>query len=103
MKNEFFVSPKDIVAAIGPGIGFCCFETEADTACRFEKKYIVEKGDGKYLIDLCAVIKDSLLGCGIKEENIHFSKRCTVCENKIFYSYRSQKEKTGRMGAIISL
>lgn len=103
MKNEFFVLPKDIIAAVGPGIGFCCFETEWDTACRFKKKYVFEKGGGKYLIDLCAVIKDSLLSCGIREENIHFSKRCTVCENEIFYSYRSQKEKTGRMGAIISL
>lgn len=103
MKADFSSKPENIIAAVGPGIDFCCFEVEWDTACRFDKKYVFEKGGGKFRVNLPAVIKDDLMNCGIKEENIFFSERCTVCENDIFYSYRSHKDATGRMGAIISL
>ena len=47
--------------------------------------------------------KKGLIKSGVKEENIYFADRCTVCESDKFYSYRAQKEKTGRMGAFISL
>ena len=103
MKENFSVNPENIIAAIGPGIGACCFETEIDVASKFDKCYVEEKGNGKYLIDLTAVIENSLLRAGVKKENIHFSKRCTVCESDKFYSYRAHKENTGRMGAFISL
>lgn len=103
MKNNFGVLGEDIVAAIGPGIGPCCFETEWDTASRFESKYVFEKGGGKFLINLPLAICDSLLTAGVKKENIFVSNRCTVCENDRFYSYRSHKEKAGRTAAVISL
>lgn len=101
--SNFGVSSEDIIAAIGPGIGACCFETENDTASRFDEKYVKSLGGGKFKVDLLRVIKDDLKNCGLKEENIFSSERCTVCENDIFYSYRSHKEKTGRMGAVICL
>lgn len=103
MKHDFGVNPENIIAAIGPGIGKCCFEVSNDVAQEFENEYIVKKENGKFLIDLPAVVKKTLLSAGLKDENIHFSNRCTVCENHIFYSYRVHKEKTGRMGAFISL
>lgn len=103
MVEELGVNPENIIAAIGPGIGRCCFETEIDVASKFEKCYVSEKGKEKFLIDLPEVIKNSLIKNGVKEENIFFADRCTVCESDKFYSYRVQKEKTGRMGAFISL
>jgi len=103
MINEFGVCPENIMVAVGPGIGGCCFETEIDVAEKFEQCYLTEKGGGKFLIDLPAVIKKTLMENGINEKNIFFSERCTVCENDNFYSYRVHREKTGRMGAFISL
>ncbi len=103
MQSEFGVLPENIIAAVGPGIGSCCFETEADVALKFEPAFVKEKGGGKYFIDLPRVIKKDLINAGLKEENIFFSERCTVCESENFYSYRKMKDKTGRMGAFISL
>lgn len=103
MKCEFGVKPENIIAAVGPGIDRCCFETEKDVASMFDKKYVASEKDGKFYINLPEVIKESLKTAGVLEENIVFSERCTACENDIFYSYRSHKEKTGRMGAFISL
>ena len=103
MNENFNVHPEDVIAAIGPGIGKCCFEVDLDVASKFEEKYVSEKENNKFLVDLVSVIKDNLLKMGLKEENILISNRCTVCENDKFYSYRSHKDKTGRMGAFISL
>ena len=103
MENEFDVCPENIIAAVGPGIGKCCFETEWDVASEFDSCFVTEKGGGKFLIDLPAVIEKSLLEKGVRKENIFFSERCSVCESDKFYSYRAHKDKTGRMGAFISL
>lgn len=103
MEEEFGVCIENIIVAVGPGIGKCCFEVEEDVAKEFEPEFVNEKGGGKFLIDLPSVIKRTLLSTGIKEENVYFSDRCTVCENDKFYSYRAHKERTGRMGAFVSL
>jgi len=103
MTERFNVKPENIVAAVGTGIGSCCFETKEDVASKFDKKYIYREINGSYYIDLKGMIKDSLLKRGVLEENVFLSKRCTMCENDLFYSYRSHRDKTGRMGAIISL
>lgn len=103
MEKEFGIKPQDIIAAVGPGIGSCCFETESDVASKFELCFVKEKGRGKYLIDLPSVIKKSLLDAGLNEQDIFLSGRCTMCESDKFYSYRVHKDKTGRMGAVISL
>ena len=103
MTENFGCKAENIIVAVGAGIGPCCFETKWDVASLFDEKYVSSKGEEKYLVDLSCMLKDSLCIAGIKEENIHFAERCTVCESDVFYSYRSQKERTGRMGAFISL
>ena len=103
MNEKFNVNPEEVIAAIGPGIGKCCFETDYDVASKFADKYVLKKNSEKFLIDLVSVIKDNLLEIGLREENIIISGRCTICESDKFYSYRVQKDKTGRMGAFISL
>jgi copper oxidase (laccase) domain-containing protein len=39
----------------------------------------------------------------VKNKNIEILRRCTVCENDVFFSYRGGKKKTGHMGAVICL
>ena len=103
MIEEFGIKPENIIAAVGAGIAPCCFETKADVAEKFDARYIASEKDESFYINLPLMISDSLKKAGILEENIHISGKCTVCENDIFYSYRSQREKTGRLGAFISL
>ncbi len=103
MKSEFGCKPQNIIAAIGPSIGACCFEVDRDTAENFDKKYNIPKLNGKFHVDLWAVNKDDMIDEGINPENIYVSDECTICNSDKYYSYRTHKEHTGRQVAVISL
>ncbi len=103
MQATYGSNPSDIVAAIGPSIGPCCFEVGEDTAVYFEDIYKTEKGNGKFNIDLWQYNKDKLLECGVLNQNIDLSRTCTMCNSDKFYSYRTHRENTGRQVAAIML
>lgn len=103
MRSEFGSDPGDIIAAVGPSIGPCCFEVGSDTAEAFEHKYRIPKATGKFHVDLWAVNRDDLLNIGLRAENIFISGECTICNSDKYYSYRTHKEHTGRQVAVISL
>lgn len=103
MCEEFNILPKNIIAAIGPGIGRCCFETGADVAEQFDEKFVFAAENGKYFVDLKAANASALESAGVLKENIFVSDICTKCRCGEFYSYRAQKEKTGRQGAFIEI
>lgn len=94
-------APENILAAIGPAIGVCCYETSSDVAERFPESCRVAAENGKYMLDLRAAVELSLRGLGIKE--IDNSAPCTRCSNALFFSHRAQNGKSGTMGAVISL
>lgn len=102
MHREFGSQPENIKAAIGPGIGPCCFEFGNDAPQYFEQKYLMTKGD-KYLVDIWTMNYDILTESGILNENIDVSEVCTVCNSDKYYSYRTHRDKTGRQAAIIML
>lgn len=103
MCSEFGSNPADIIAAIGPSIGPCCFEVGSDTAYMFDEKYRTEKPNGKFNVDLWALNRDDMLSCGLKTENISAAGECTICNCDKYYSYRVHKEHTGRQVAVIAL
>jgi polyphenol oxidase len=39
MQMEFGTRPQDVVAALGPGIGQCCFEVGSEVAAEFEARF----------------------------------------------------------------
>ncbi len=101
MTSEFGSNPKDIVCALGPSIGPCCFEFGEEAVIYFDKKYYKQKPNGKYDIDLWSFNRDILLESGILQQNIDMSKVCTMCSSDRFYSYRAHREGTGRQAAVI--
>lgn len=103
MKSEFGGKPENIIAAIGPSIGACCFEVDRATAENFDERYRIPKPNDKFHVDLWAVNKDDLLDEGMKPGNIYVSGECTICNSDKYYSYRTHKEHTGRQVAVISL
>lgn len=103
MREAFGSNPKNIIAAIGPCIGPCCFEFGPDAVDYFDKAYLKPTENGKYIVDIQSIISDSLLSCGLLSDNIDISDICTVCHSDMFYSYRKHKDKTGRQIAIIML
>ncbi len=103
MKEQFNAKPENIIAAIGPSIGQCCFETGKEVACEFDADLVVDCENGKFMVDLWKANEKILLKYGLKRENIDILEMCTICNSDMLYSYRVNKEATGRMGAFISL
>lgn len=100
MCLQMGASPKDIIAAIGPCIGKCCFEVGREVAEKFESSIEREK---KLYVDLALENASQLKSCGVIEENISISGMCTFCSQKMLFSYRRDRGLTGRMGSFIEI
>lgn len=105
MVRELGCRSEDICAAIGPNIGFCCFETDAEvpqamvTAFGSDvEKWIRPTGD-KYYVNLKEINRHALQQAGI--HHIDVSEDCTVCQCRRFWSHRVTKGNRGSQGAII--
>lgn len=103
--NAISAPPGNLLVGVGPGIGPCHFEVQADTLEKFKDfpGTIIKRGR-KTFVDLPKVIYTQLIKAGIKPENIEFSGQCTFCENEKYYSYRRDKpQKIEAMLAYIGL
>lgn len=105
MASEFGCDPRNIRAAIGPNIGFCCFETDRDVPDAIiaefgaEAEAFIRKTGEKYQVDLKAVNAFALRRAGVG--NIEISDDCTMCQPDRFWSHRVTGINRGSQGAII--
>ncbi len=86
-----------IVAAIGPGIGPCCYEVGADVASPVREAYgddVVR--DGR--LDLPEAIERALDAAGCV--GVDRLDECTFCHPERYFSHRRDRGVTGRQGAI---
>ncbi|MBQ9761530.1 MAG: peptidoglycan editing factor PgeF [Oscillospiraceae bacterium] len=105
MADAFGAKPEDIRAAIGPNIGPCCFQTDADvpqamldTFGDAVKDHIRRDGD-KYYVNLKEINALVLRRSGVRHVDI--SRDCTACQPHRFWSHRVTKGERGSQGAII--
>ena len=89
MAARFGTRPDDLYAAIGPGIGKCCYEVGPEVAAHFG-------GKGRAHIDLTAANRQQLQEIGVTPARIYASNLCTMCGPE-FHSFRRDKEAAGRM------
>lgn len=90
------LDPRGLVAAVGPAIGPCCYETGPEVAARFDPVFrsrIQESGAAH--LDLAAVNEFQLRAEGVT--NIWVAGTCTFCDPERFESFRRDGEKSGRM------
>lgn len=92
----------DILAAIGPSIGPCHFETDDDVASCFSQQYVRKQGK-KYYVDLWSIVASQLCDTGVRDQNITLAQLCTVCHADEFFSNRAHRGKIGLMGAVMEL
>ncbi|MCL2164919.1 MAG: peptidoglycan editing factor PgeF [Oscillospiraceae bacterium] len=108
MTQEYGSDPQDILVAISPTIGPCCYCVDAS---RYEKilaydprlDEFVEKKDGVYFLDLTAINQFVVMQTGIPKQNITASRLCTSCCADLFHSYRRDEGKNGVNGAFLRL
>jgi purine-nucleoside/S-methyl-5'-thioadenosine phosphorylase / adenosine deaminase len=83
-------------AAIGPGIGPCCYEVGAEVLAAFVD--VPEAASGR-MLDLVAVARSQLQAAGVAQ--VEDSGLCTSCERELFYSHRRDGERTGRQAGLV--
>jgi purine-nucleoside/S-methyl-5'-thioadenosine phosphorylase / adenosine deaminase len=127
---KFKSHPSDLLAAIGPAIGPCCYEVGAELVIQFTSQfaaaadYFDEPRSGEepnplqwlnmmppghqpppknVRLDLPKANRAQLLAAGVHERNIFSSGLCTACHPSLFFSYRKQGPRSGRLLAAIAL
>jgi YfiH family protein len=90
MGAQFGALPGDLHAAIGPGIGQCCYEVGPVVAAEFGQQ-------GRAHVDLAEANRRQLLDAGVTPERIYASNLCTMCRGGEFHSFRRDKEAAGRL------
>jgi len=94
--EEFGTHPEDVVAAMGPSAGPCCYEVGEDVAGLLQVSSVIKR-DGILYADLRAELSDHLLKAGLSVRNIEIFSDCTVCNEKLYFSHRRDNSNAGRM------
>lgn len=110
MVREFNSDPNDIIAAIGPSIGQCCYEVDDPVVDAVRKlSYIPEeavldpKENGRYQLNLWELNKRIIAHAGVPESQIHFGDVCTKCHADLLYSHRVMGVHRGGLAAMLSI
>jgi YfiH family protein len=130
LQMQFGTNPRDLLAAIGPSIGPCCYEVGTEVATQFLSQfpdaptYFDEFRTGDepnpiqwlnmmppghqpppkgVLLDLRKANRSQLLVAGLRLQNIHTIELCTACRPDLLFSYRKQGPASGRLMSVIAL
>ena len=111
MVQNYGCQAEHILAAIGPGIGPCCFETHSDVPDGLRAGLGADAGEwvcplpapGKFSVDLKGVNARCLQRAGLIPEHIAICSACTACNLDMFWSHRVQGNARGSMAAMIQL
>jgi polyphenol oxidase len=127
MRKHFSSDPRDLVAAIGPGVHQCCYTVGEEVRSQFEAQFAygttlfreVKESDPvrekypllfltarapghselpvKLFLDLVEANDRQLLDAGVLAKNIDASAPCTACHTDLLFSHRAEKGITGRL------
>ena len=108
MCTDYGCRREDILAAIGPSIGPCCFEVdepvyEAFSAVSVFDDACVRRRGEKFDIDMWETNRRILLDAGVREEHITVTDLCTRCHPDIFWSHRATGGVRGSLAAFIAM
>ena len=133
MRRYFGTLPRDIRAAIGPGIHSCCYQVGPEVRDNFESQFayaaelfhetkdydevrekypllfLTARAPGhselpnKIFLDLVEANRRQLLDAGVGRKKISASPFCTSCRPDLLFSHRADNGKTGRMLAVAGI
>ena len=104
-KDEFDSDVEDIHVSIGASIGRCCYEVGREIyneAKELGLEYAMQIRDNNFYLDVTKILKNQLLTCGIKKDNLEICDECTKCNSEKYFSYRADA-KTGRFAGVMLL
>ena len=130
MRMRFGCKPSDLIAAVGPSIGACCYEVGAELVTKFTSQFAdaeewfdeLRTGDEpnplqwlnmmppghqpppkNVRLDLRKANRSQLLAAGLADKNIYVSHLCTACHTDLFFSYRREADRSGRLMSVIGI
>jgi polyphenol oxidase len=133
MRLEFGSRPEDLIAAVGPGIGPCCYPIGDEVLTEFESQFIYARElfhevydtdpvRTKYPmlfltqhapghspigpslhLDVAEANRRQLLDAGVKSSAISMIGGCTSCHRELFFSHRGSQGRAGRMLNVIGI
>lgn len=133
MRRWFGSRPRDLAAAIGPGVRDCCYTVGEEVRENFESQFgyaaslfheikesdpVREKYPLLFLtarapghsrlpvnifLDLVEANRRQLLDAGVPAKNIESSSLCTSCRTDLLFSYRAEKGVTGRLMGVAGI
>ncbi|MEM7117470.1 MAG: peptidoglycan editing factor PgeF [Chloroflexota bacterium] len=111
MVATFGSQPANLIAALGPSIGACCYEvdepviSQVRAACVEPETLLVDgpetKKNGRPYFDLPEANRRNLQRAGVGQ--IEMPGLCTGCRTDLFFSHRVERGKTGRFGSMFIL
>ena len=102
LRKEFGCLSEDLLVALGPSIGPCCYEIDEKVFQSEWAPFAIPKEKGKWMIDLSKINIDQIEKEGVKEESIYRIGLCTRCRNDLFFSHRKEGQ-TGRQLSFIGI
>lgn len=133
MRLEFGCRPEDLIAAIGPGVGQCCYAIGEEVRSEFDSQFsyagelfrevfdsdpvrtkypmlfLTQRAPGHSPIgpamhlDLIEANRRQLLDAGVKASAISIAGGCTSCHTELFFSHRASRGHAGRMMSVIGV
>jgi len=109
LTELFGTNPSDLVAAIGPAIGPCCYQVRPDVRDAFRASGWPDQmlapwfDDGARRLNLWRANRDQLVAAGVLEEAAVVASLCTACHPRWFCSYRRDGDRAGRMHGFIRM
>jgi polyphenol oxidase len=133
MRRHFGSDPRNLIAAIGPGIQKCCYDVGEEVRAKFEMQFayadslfhevkdsdpvrdkypllfLTARAPGhselpvKLFLDLVEANRRQLLDAGVLAKSIEVVGSCTSCNTDQLFSFRKEKGVTGRMMAVAGI
>ena len=133
MRLAFGSQPEDLIAAIGPGIGACCYAVGEEVLAEFESQFtyarelfcevydsdpirtrypllfLTQRAPGhseigpSLHVNLVEANRRQLLAAGLKPGSIKTVGGCTNCQREMFFSHRGSQGRAGRMMSVIGI
>jgi YfiH family protein len=109
MKAEYQTKPEDLIVAIGPAAGSCCYEVGREVIDAFTNAF-AEHGDlfketreDHACINLLQANRTQLVSAAVHPDRIFIAPLCTMCRTDLFFSYRREKNVYGKVGRLMSV
>ena len=117
MRREFATDPADVVAAIGPSIGPCCYEVGSELVDAFaaagHARHLIDRWflarppargtteRPRLRLDVAGANHDQLILAGVDEKNVHVAALCTAMHLDVLTSFRAEQANAGRLAGVI--